>query len=253
MKVQVALSLSFLSCLAIASDHNNLDKERPLIFEDAYSIAYRSFEFQNGFRLDTFRRERPVYRFRSELQYGFAKNRDFSVGVEPSYSTDSGNTLGNIAELSYFEGVRREIRNQPALGYRIDLGLPVSGQGGTEMRLRGILTRTANHYDKFHFNVDVYHAFEPEPGERQTTLGVILGYSTPWGYPKDFNQTLLGELGIDQSRLLGGGYHGWVGFGLRKQVSATGVVDFGLQSDLWVDSGRSSSPLRATVGYSFNF
>ncbi|MFX8696415.1 hypothetical protein ABTM58_20400, partial [Acinetobacter baumannii] len=75
MKRLLILTGIALAGSALATDHNNIEKDRPLRFDDAYSIAYRSLEFQNGFRLDTFNRGRPVYNFRSELQYGFAKNK----------------------------------------------------------------------------------------------------------------------------------------------------------------------------------
>lgn len=248
------IMLAFVgSSLATASDHNNVDKERPLRFDDAYSIAYRSYEFQNGLRLDTFNRARPVYNFRSELQYGFGKNRDFSIGIEPFISSDSGKLIGNVAELSYFEGVSREIGNSPAFGYRIDAGLPISGGTGTEFRVRGILTKTLNHYDKLHLNIDHYHSASAAPGERQMRMGGILGYSNPIGYPKSFNQTFLAELGFEEGVAKGSGISSWVGFGLRKQVSATAVLDFGMQVDLQRTGIEMRSPARLTLGYSFSF
>lgn len=248
------IGLAFVgSALATASDHNNVDKERPLRFDDAYSIAYRSYEFQNGLRLDTFNRARPVYNFRSELQYGFAKNKDFSIGIEPFISSDSGKLIGNVAELSYFEGVSREIGNGPAFGYRIDAGLPISGGTGIEFRVRGILTKTLNHYDKLHLNIDHYHSTSAVPGERQMRMGVILGYSNPIGYPKSFNQTFLAELGFEEGVAHGSDISSWVGFGLRKQVSATAVLDFGMQVDLHRTAIEMRSPARLTLGYSFSF
>lgn len=254
MILRHALALLVLSgTVAVASDHNNLDKERPLRFEDAYSIAYRSFEFQNGIRFDTFNRARPVSNFRSELQYGFAKNKDVSIGFEPSYSSDSGKFVGNAVEFSYFEGVAREIGNSPAFAYRVDVGLPVSGREGIDLRARAILTKTARHYDKFHINVDVVHSTKQNFGERQTTVGAVAGYSSPIGYPKRFNQTLLAEIGAEQSRLKAGNINSWIGVGIRKQLSVTGVLDLGLQTDLMRSKGESRSPARFTVGYSVNF
>lgn len=246
-------ALALVGSGAWASDHNNLDKERPLRFEDAYSIAYRSYELQNGLRLDTFRRGKPVYNFRSELQHGFAKNKDISIGFEPSYSTDSGRVTGNVVEFSYFEGVAREIGNNPAIGYRVDVGLPVSGRPGLQFRARGILTKTAAHYDKLHLNVDLNHSTARVAGERSTTVGAVIGYSRPLGYPRRFNQTLLAEIGVEQSRTNRGRLNSWVGVGLRKQLSATAVLDFGVQGDLSKDRGDTKSPARVSVGYSINF
>jgi hypothetical protein len=242
-----------LQVAGLASDHNNLDKERPLRFEDAYSIAYRSHEFQNGIRLDSFRGSRPVYNFRSELQMGFAKNRDISIGFEPFISTTNGKLVGNIAEVSYFEGVHREIGNNPAFGYRIDAGLPLSGQSGSEIRVRGILTKTLSQFDKLHLNIDQYVLTSPDSRVRRARLAAIMGYSNPIGYPKRFDQTLLAEFGIEQGRQKGSSFATWVGVGLRKQVSATGVIDLGMQFDIKNGDRQSYSPLRLTVGYSCNF
>lgn len=251
--------LAFLVAAAVPvaavaqSDHNNLDKERPLRFEDAYSIAYRSFEFQNGVRFDTFRGRRPVLNLRSELQWGFAKNRDLSIGWEPFYDGETGRFRTNVAEVSYFETLAREIGNRPAFGYRIDLGFPVEGgRSGVDGRLRAILTKALRQYDRFHANLDVMHATSPAAGNRRTRLGAILGYSTPVGYPVHFDTTLLGEFGIEQGSLTGSGLNTWLGLGIRRQLSSVGVLDVGVQTDLRRADGPSS-PFRLTLGYSVNF
>jgi len=240
-----------LGSAAMATDHNNLEKGRPLRFDDAYSIAYRAFEFQNGFEWEA---SSGVYSFHTELQYGFAKNKDISVGLDPTFDAADGKTRLAVAELSYFESLRREVGNAPALGYRLDVGLPVDGsQRGVETRLRGVLTKSLQQYDKFHVNVDVNYRTSPKGGERSTTMGAILGYSSPVGYPRHFDTTLLAEFGVEQSKLDEGGAHGWVGIGFRRQISAVTSMDFGIQSDVFAAKRVSRSPLGVTVGYSFSF
>lgn len=254
MKRMVFLASLALAGSAFATDHNNIEKERPLRFDDAYSIAYRSIEFQNGFRFDTFNRERPVYNFRSEVQYGFAKNKDFSVSLEPTYSAADGKTRLSVGEFSYFEGIRREIGDAPALGYRVEVGLPLDGtRRGVETRLRGILTKSLHQYDKIHVNLDLSYSTSQNAGERSMTVGGILGYSSPIGYPKHFNTTLLAEFGVEQSRLDAGRVNGWLGVGMRRQMSPTSVFDIGFQTDVFSAKGASKSPLRFTLGYSVNF
>jgi hypothetical protein len=246
----IFFSLGLVSS-AMATDHNNLEKGRPLRFDDAYSIAYRAFEFQNGFKWETLS---GVYSFHSEFQYGFNNNKDISVAVEPTVDAADGMTRLTVAELSYFESLRREVGNASALGYRVDVGLPVDGsQRGVETRLRGILTKSLHQYDKFHVNVDVNHRTSPKGGERSTTVGAILGYSSPVGYPRHFDTTLLAEFGVEQSKLDEGGAHGWVGIGFRRQISAVTSMDFGIQSDVFAAKRVSRSPLGVTVGYSFSF
>ena len=254
MRQFIALAGLALAGICMATDHNNVEGNRPLRFDDAYSIAYRSVEWQNGFRLDTFNRQSPSYNFRSELQFGFAKNKDVSVGFEPTYDTADGKTRLSLAEFGYFEGLRREIGDSPAVGYRVDVGLPIDkSRRGVETRLRGILTKTVNQYDKVHLNIDLNYDSAPTAGDRSTTLGAILGYSAPLGYPRHFNTTLLAEFGVEQSKSDGGGVNGWVGVGIRKQVSTTAVMDFGLQSDVFSGRGAARSPVRLSLGYSVNF
>ncbi len=77
--------LCLLASNALATDHNNIEKDRPLRCDDAYSIASGAVEWQNGFRLDTFSRLRPTYTFRSEIPRGFATNKDLSIGFEPLF------------------------------------------------------------------------------------------------------------------------------------------------------------------------
>ena len=84
-------------------------------------------------------------------------------------------------------------------------------------------------------------------------FGAILGYSKPMGYPKAFDQTLLAELGIEQAVASGSGYNSWMGLGIRRQLSATGVLDLGVQFDISRVSSEPYSPLKLTLGYSFNF
>jgi len=239
--------------IAIGSDHNNLEKDRPLRFDDAYSTAYRSFEFQAGFGVDTFDRSKPVYNLQFEIQYGFAKNRDISIGLDPYFTSESGKLVGNAIDLSYFEGVSREIGNNPAFGYRIDAGIPISGGDGAEFRVRGILTKTLVHYDKIHLNIDYLQTTSGSSGDRKSRMGAIIGYSNPIGYPTRFDRTLLAEFGIEQGMTTGSGYNSWIGIGLRNQISSTMVFDFGVQADTSRTSGEPSSPLRISVGYSMNF
>jgi hypothetical protein len=255
MRFKAFLSTLGIVCISIAigSDHNNLEKDRPLRFDDAYSTAYRSFEFQAGFGLDTFHRSKPIYNFKFEIQYGFAKNKDISIGLDPYFTSESGKLVGNAVDLSYFEGVSREIGNNPAFGYRIDAGIPISGGDGAEFRVRGILTKTLVHYDKIHLNLDYLQTTSGTSSLRKPRFGAIIGYSNPIGYPTRFDRTLLAEFGIEQGMTIGSGYNSWIGIGLRSQVSPTTVFDFGVLADISKASGELSSPLRISVGYSMNF
>lgn len=236
------------------SDHNNIDAGRPLRFDDASSIAYRERALEFGLTLDTFRRRVPNYGLKAEYKYGFAKNQDIGITFEPFYDgSERRFDAGNI-ELAYFNALRREINNAPALAYRVELGLPTGrGSRGIDAKFRGIATRSLGQYDKLHLNLDVDFSSDPAIGERDVSVGAILGYTNPLGYPRRFDQTMVAEFAVQQSRTRGEGYTGTIGIGMRKQLSPRTVFDIGLESDIFATKGASQSPLRLAVGYSIGF
>lgn len=243
-----------LSVLGVASDHNNIEGGRPLRFDDAYSIALRERAFEFGVTLDTFRRRGPSYGNKTEVKYGFAKNQDISVAFEPSYpSSQRRADIGNV-EIGYFNGLRREIDDSPALAYRVDVGLPTGrGAKGLDLRIRGIASRALGQYDKIHLNLDLNMNTSPAVGERPNTVGVVLGYSKPLGYPRRFDQTLVADFAIQQSKNQGEGFIGSLGLGLRRQVSARSVFDIGVTTDLFSTKGAERSTFRLAIGYSVSF
>lgn len=254
MKRLAVLGILTVPYLSAASDHNNVDKGRPLRFDDAYSIAYRERAFEFGLTLDTFRRRAPSYGAKAEFKYGFAKNQDIGIAFEPHYNgADRELDAGNL-ELSYFNGLQREIGEAPALAYRVDVGLPTGLDAkGLDLRFRGIATKALGQYDKLHLNLDLNMVTDSGPGERRHTLGAVLGYTSPLGYPKRFDQTLLAEFAVQQSRMLGEGYVGTVGLGLRRQIDPRSVFDIGIESDIFSTRGATKSPFRLAIGYSIGF
>lgn len=254
MKKLLLISGLLLSSLAFASDHNNVEAGRPLRFDDAYSIAFRERAFEFGLSLDTFRRSGPTYGNKTEFKYGLAKNQDISVAFEPTYSSsERRGDIGNV-EIGYFNGLRREIDDSPALAYRVDVGLPTGrGAKGLDLRFRGIATKALGQYDKVHLNLDLNMSTNPGPGERRHTVGAVLGYSKPLGYPRRFDQTLVADFAIQQSKNEGEGFVGSVGLGLRRQVSPRAVFDIGITSDIFSTKGAERSPVRLAFGYSVSF
>lgn len=221
MKLFASFGVVSLSILVSASDHNNLEPSRPLSVEDAYSIAYGEREIQMGFSAYGRSHDRPLYGLRSEFQYGFAKNRDFSLAFE-SLSPHAPTSF----EASYFENLNRETERSPALGYRVS-ALQTGSQSNMELTLAA--TKAWHQYDKLHANIGLDSHDAPK---------FIIGYSSPLGYPRQFDLTAVGEL-VYQNGV------GSIGVGLRRQVSAQGVIDLG------VTSGGGLS--RLVFGYSFGF
>lgn len=256
MKKATSLVLgTVLASLSYAqSDHNNIDAGRPLRFDDASSIAFRERALEIGLVLSTFRRTAPSYGLRAEYKVGFAKNQDIGITFDPRLGGgDTRLDLGNI-EIAYFNALRREINDSPALAYRVELGLPTGrGSRGVDAKLRGIATRALGQYDKLHLNLDVDVASNPHPDERSVAFGAILGYSSPIGYPRRFDQTVVAEFTIQQSPIRGQGFSGSLGIGLRQQLSPQTVFDVGIESDLFATRRSNRSPLRLILGYSLGF
>lgn len=250
----IAFGAVLVSGAGAQSDHNNIDSGRPLRFDDAFSIAFRERALEFGLSLDTFRRKAANYGFKAEYKVGFAKNQDIGITFDPSYDgSERRFDAGNI-EIAFFNGFRREINDAPALAYRIELGLPTGrGARGIDAKFRAIATRSLRQYDKVHLNLDANVATNPGPGERNVALGVILGYTNPLGYPRKFDQTMVAELALQQSRRKGEGYVGSVGIGLRRQISPQSVFDIGIASDLFSTKGAERSPLRLAIGFSIGF
>ncbi len=250
----IALGTVLVSSALAQSDHNNIDSGRPLRFDDAASIAYRERALEFGLSLETFRRKAANYGFRAEYKVGFAKNQDIGITFDPSYDGSERRFDAGNVEIAYFNAFRREINDAPALAYRIELGLPTGrGSQGVDAKFRGIATRALGQYDKIHLNVDIAVASNPRPDEQNSALGVIFGYTSPLGYPRKFDQTLVAEFGVQQSRIRGQGYTGTFGVGIRKQLSPQSVFDMGIESDIFATRGASQSPIRLTVGYSIGF
>lgn len=239
---------------ALASDHNNIDSGRPLRFDDAYSIGFGERALEYGLSSAWLRGGSMLYDGKFEFKYGFAKNRDIGINFHPSYlEEDKHFDAGNV-ELSYFQQIQREIDNSPALAFKVDLGLPTGrDSSGIEARLRGIMTKNAGQYDKFHINVDAFFATDPEAGARDVTFGAVFGYSNPLGAPTKFDKTFVAQFAVEQGRMSGEGWTGNLGIGLRQQVSERGVLDFGIESDIFAPSGSRKTPIRLTLGYSYGF
>ncbi len=248
------LTVALVSTSFAQSDHNNIDSGRPLRFDDASSIAFRERALEFGLSLDSFRRRAPSYGLKAEYKVGFAKNQDIGVTFDPTYDAgDRQFDVGNV-EIAYFNGFLREIGNAPALAYRVELGLPTGrGSRGVDAKFRAIATRALRQYDKLHLNLDADLASNPGDGERKVSFGAILGYTSPLGYPKRFDQTLVAEFAVLQSKTKGEGWTGSLGVGMRQQVTPQSVLDFGIASDIFATRNAPRSPLRLVVGYSIGF
>ena len=217
---------------AFAVDHNNIDANRPLSFDDAEAIAYRERAIEAGASLNFPWGRSTGLELEAEFLYGFALNTHLNIGFDPSIggrteSADEDFDIGDVS-IGLFRNLNREMENTPAFGVRGDVFLPTGRDSrGVDVRLRGIMSKVLNQYDRWHLNADLNFAMDPEPGERSFYPGLILGYSRPLGYPRRFDRTGVAELAVQGSPEKGVGAVVSVGVGLRQLVRVRSVFDVG--------------------------
>jgi hypothetical protein len=213
MKYFLVLPLMALASTGFATDHNNLESGRPLLFDDAYSIAYGEREFQTGLQLAS-----GHSGLMTSFGYGFAKNQDLSIAWDANTKT--------TYNLSYFRNLSREFEHSPALGFRISTSATKGQMASAQLRFAA--TKAWHQFDKVHLNFDFDTSQVPR---------FILGYSNPVGYPKKFDQTLLAEFAFQDHQTS-------IGVGVRQQIDPRSVLDIGL---------RIGNQTQLVVGYSLGF
>jgi Putative MetA-pathway of phenol degradation len=261
--VKLRLLLTALAALltppaAHAVDHNNVDEGRPLSFDDADTVAFRERATEGGLLLRVPQGAPLGLQADLELLYGFALNSQVSLSVSPSVGGRAGSSrtsfdVGDVA-VGALHSFRREIGNTPAVAVRGDLFLPTGRDShGLGFRLRGILSKTATQYDRFHLNLDLSVKPSARANEREFSPALILGYTRPVGYPRQFTRTALAEVGVQAGSRKGTGPLILAGVGLRQQVTVRSVFDLGLESDIVGFDGAPRDPLRLIAGYSVGY
>jgi hypothetical protein len=241
-----------------AVDHNNIDADRPLSFDDAGTIAFRERAIEGGLVLRD-PRGRPVgLQAHLEFLYGFALNSQVSVGASPSIGgrADSDRPSFDVGDVTVgaLHSFNREYNGTPAFALRGDLFLPTGRDSrGVGFRLRGIVSKTVSQYDRFHVNLDLNVEPSAGEGEREFHPALILGYSRPVGYPRRFNRTALAEVGVQAGSRKGTGPLILAGVGLRQQVTVRSVFDLGLESDIVGFDDAPRDRVRVIAGYSLSY
>jgi hypothetical protein len=259
-----ALALLLTAPAAYAVDHNNVDEGRPLSFDDASSVAFRERATEGGVLLRDPQGAPLGFRADLEFLYGVALNSHVSLGVSPSAGgraetkvvprpTATSFDVGDVT-IGALHSFSRETGNTPASALRVDLFLPAGRDShGVGFRLRGIVSKTARQYDRVHLNLDLNVKAGARSEEREFRPALILGYSRPVGYPRQFTRTALAEVGVQTGSRKGTGPLILAGVGLRQQVTARSVVDLGLESDIVGFDGAPRDRIRLIAGYSVGY
>jgi hypothetical protein len=136
---------------AIAVDHNNIDANRPLNFDDAESIGFREQALDLGAAVVIPQDESVGGEFEIEYLYGFAPNTHLNIGIDPSLEEENNDeTEFNIGDLSVgvLHNFNREYNNTPAFALRGDAAFPTGKDSqGVDFRLRGIVSKTVGQYN----------------------------------------------------------------------------------------------------------
>lgn len=255
-----ALSVIFSGAMgtaAYAVDHNNVDANRPLSFDDAESIGLGEQSIEVGASLVKPGDGDIGGEFEIEYLYGFAPNTHLVIGIDPRVGDRAGSEKTDFdpgdVSVGVFHNFNREYNNTPAFAVRADAHFPTGDNSeGVDFRLRGIASKTVGEYDRLHLNVDLNIKTQTDDDEQSVVPGVILGYSRPLGYPHRFDRTVLAEVGVRGSEAEDGGAIVSAGIGLRQQIGYQSVLDIGVQSDF---SGPEDerNDVRLVVGYSQAF
>jgi hypothetical protein len=150
-------------------DYYNLDKNRPVRIEDAYTTERFALEVKVApLRLERERGGVYHWGFDPEIAYGILPRTSIEVGF-PLAVTDGAEGgrsagLGGI-ELSAFHNLNHETLGWPALGLRGDVVLPVGNLAAerTYASLTGLATRSYP-WARFHVNAQYTFGLAPEPG-----------------------------------------------------------------------------------------
>lgn len=137
------------------TDFYNLDKERPLRVEDAYTAKRWAFEIQaSPFTLSQDRDGVLRYQPSLELKHGLLPGLEASVGLGLDRVRDGSETHTSLgeADLSALLNLWVEGASLPAAGLRLTAHLPTESHHGTSLEVKGILTRTLAGPVRVHLN-----------------------------------------------------------------------------------------------------
>lgn len=252
------LAMSLPGAVASQTDFYNLDKDRPLRVEDAYASKRYAFELKGSPLTLSQDRDRTLrYRPELELKYGLLPGLDVSAGAKLGADRPAmGGTrrADTELELSSLLNLTVETRWLPALGVRVTGHVPLEGDHGTTVELKGMATRTLGGPIRAHLNGA--WVLGDDPAE-EWWAGLALDYVLP------FHHTLLlAETYIAAAAAPDWGPEGTVmadprsdtrvhsTVGVRYQASPTLAVDAGVGRS-W--TGSPGPDWKITLGLTYEF
>ena len=246
-------AIALYPTIASALDHDNLDPNRPIAIEDAYSIPRGEIGVEAGALVND-RREGPTRAtFQPQIIYGAFYNTQ--IELQGNLFTDPGTLVGPEKSGDFHVGVlynfNTETVNIPAFAVRVGVEFPTGHNSqGIDQQYTGIMTRSFGRL-RAHLNIGYTIVGAPQGQERPGGYRAIAAVSYPLGYPTSFLTT--GILGVytRQSDLRGQRNPTGVEAGIRRQLTSRLVFDAGLGTEFYGPSDRTA--VMGTVGLSLGF
>jgi hypothetical protein len=236
------------------TDFYNLDKDRPLRVEDAYATKRHAFELKMSPLTLTQARDRTLqYRPSVELKHGLLPGMDVSAGLKLGVDRPQ---LGGTArsdtelELSSLLNLTTETRFLPALGLRLTGHIPLEGDHGSSLEVRGLATRSLGGPIRAHVNGG--WSLGDEPAERWWA-GLALDYVLPFRHTLLLAETYVAErssIETTEAGVEGRSHRVHSTAGFRYQVSPTLALDAGAGRSWTGDAGQD---WLLTLGLTYEF
>jgi len=247
------LSLIFNGCVlaspltVLAADHRNLEENHPTRIEDAYPIAYRSFELQTrgGYeRNGEFGKDIGSAEF--ELKWGAFKNAHLVLGLPFQFGNEVEPDQNGDVILEGLYNFNVETHYFPALTLKSELLLPGGADSnGVGFELMGIATKGWGN-NRFHLNAG-YHRNNGADSLEKTHL-YRLGIA--FDRPINLDHLFVADFFIDQSALKGDEPIYSFLAGVRKQINPWSVLNLGIGHGF---GGQEAPDLIVTLGFQLNF
>ncbi len=236
-----------------AADHRNLEEDNPITMEDAFVIAYRSFEQQPVFRYEYGGKRGEVFTLEPELKWGLMKNTQLEIAAPFFIGSGEREGSGNVRVEGLYN-FNLETSYIPAMALRFGLEFP-SGKNasGVDSTVRGIVTRGFAR-GRAHVNAGVTNIGDPGPRERAYIYQVVVGAD----HPADFgllpiaiglDNLMMVDLVVQRAAQTDGDPLVLAEAGLRHQVNPWTLLTFGLGLGI----AGATPDVQATVGYQYTF
>lgn len=237
----------------LAVDHGNLDRRRPLRFEDAYPVAHKEAVVESGLGAAEERKGSDRAVLDVQGLYGLFPNMHIEIGS--AFSTDpediDGPEKSGDLRVGALYNFNQEALYLPAFSLKGEADLPTGVDSDEEdFELTAIATRSFGRLG-LHLNAGYLFVGDAEGDARDERYRIVPGASFPIGAPRHTRTTLLADLFVEQSDERSGDETYGAEAGVRYQLGSQLVIDAGVGSEF--DGPPRRKPFYATAGVSYAF